>query len=402
MIKPASKPDYSRNAELNNFFNSLGEYCAKLEPCTVFITVIDNLAMLNSAYGHMGADNIIGKLCQKISLKNGATQRVADNCIVILQPGVNVEKNKAAANNLKKIISQFGLKSGRESAAHISSTVNYVEVSDFAKTPEEIFARLYAETGNRRNYSDEFPQTSRKALRAQMSLANEIYEALHNNRLQLAYQPLIEAKSGKLHSYECLLRIIDEHGKSSSAGTFIHVAEKMGIIENIDLYVLDMVMDRLEADKEIKLSFNLSNLSIGNAAWVKRFFERATAQIARRVTVEITETAAMLDLASTAYFIAKLQETGAQVALDDFGSGYTSFRQIRSLSLDYVKIDGSLIKDITTNHHNQLLVKSLLEFLQGLKLKTVAEFVDSADTAKFLINCGVDYMQGNYFGEARI
>lgn len=89
------------------------------------------------------------------------------------------------------------------------------------------------------------------------------------------------------------------------------------------------------------------------------------------------------------------------MALDDFGSGYTSFRQIRALSLDYVKIDGSLIHDLANNTHNSLLVESLMKFLKGLGLLTIAEHVDGGDTAKLLIKYGIDYMQGNYFGAAK-
>ena len=299
-----------------------------------------------------------------------------------------------AKKNLKKQISSF------DNAAHISSLVDFVEIDNGTLNAEEIFSQLCAGARNQNLFEEEDAAASAEQSRVEMALANQVYRALDNNNLQLAFQPIIEAKSGKLHSHECLLRIVDENGNSSSAGSFIHIAEKMGIIENIDLRVLDMVLDKLEENRDIKLSFNISNLTIGNPSWSKRFFERVKPQIAQRLTVEITETAAMLDLRNTAYFMASLQETGVQVALDDFGSGYTSFRQIRSLSLDYVKIDGSLIKDITTNHHNQLLVKSLLEFLKGLKLKTVAEFVDGGDTAKFLIDAGIDYMQGNYFGAA--
>jgi EAL domain-containing protein (putative c-di-GMP-specific phosphodiesterase class I) len=116
--------------------------------------------------------------------------------------------------------------------------------------------------------------------------------------------------------------------------------------------------------------------------------------------IEITETTALRDLKETAYFIATLQDTGCMFALDDFGSGYTSFRQIRALSFDFIKIDGSLISDIATNEHNRLLVKSLLEYMKGLKVKTVAEFVETGETAKILMDYGIDYMQGNYFGKA--
>ena len=391
-----SKQNYRRDSGLEDFLQNLGE-CSSKAPCTVFIIIIDNLPMLANAYGYAGADSIIAELCEKIEAKIGVPFRVSDECLLITVPETGLEKNKTTDSALKKLVSQFGMKQ----EIHISSIIDFAVVENKQATVD-IFDRLYSLANNRNNFETEIEQSSRKKSRAEMALANEISDALDNHRLQLAYQPVIEARSGKLHSYECLLRIIDEQGNASSAGSFIHIAEKMGIIENIDLYVMNMVFDKLDADLEINLSFNVSNLSVSSPAWIKLFFERITPQIARRLTVEITETALMLNLSAAAYFIARLQETGCSVALDDFGSGYTSFRQLRSLSLDYVKLDGSIIQDITRNHHNQLLVKSLLEFLKGLKLKTIAEFVDGGNTAKYLIDAGIDFMQGNYFGEAKL
>ncbi|MCB2082008.1 MAG: EAL domain-containing protein, partial [Rickettsiales bacterium] len=123
---------------------------------------------------------------------------------------------------------------------------------------------------------------------------------------------------------------------------------------------------------------------------------------ARRLVVEITETAAQRDLRQTAYFVAALQSLGCKVALDDFGAGYTSFRQLKSLSVDIVKIDGSYIRNLTANSENQLFIKTLLDFNHSYGLKTVAECVESGDVAKMLMDMHVDYMQGYYFGKVEL
>jgi len=115
--------------------------------------------------------------------------------------------------------------------------------------------------------------------------------------------------------------------------------------------------------------------------------------------VEITETAAHRDLRKAAYFVAAIQSVGGCVALDDFGSGYTSFRQLKSLSVDLVKIDGAFVKDIAQNADSRFFVKTLLEFSHGFGLHAVAEFVENGEIAKILMELGVDYMQGYYFGK---
>ena len=118
-----------------------------------------------------------------------------------------------------------------------------------------------------------------------------------------------------------------------------------------------------------------------------------------RLIVEITETATQLDMRRTAYFVATIQSLGGLVALDDFGSGYTSFRQLKSLSVDMVKIDGAFVRDLVDNADNRFFVKTLLDFTNGFGLKAVAEFVETGEIAKMLMELGVEYMQGYYFGK---
>ena len=118
-----------------------------------------------------------------------------------------------------------------------------------------------------------------------------------------------------------------------------------------------------------------------------------------RLIFEITETAVHGDLKHSARFCAEVQALGCMVALDDFGSGYTSFRQLKTLSIDFVKIDGAFIRDLTDNADSRLFVKTMLDFIRGFGLKSVAEFVENGEIAKMLMELGVDYLQGYYFGK---
>ncbi len=237
--------------------------------------------------------------------------------------------------------------------------------------------------------------------RQQMGLANYLRKSIHENRLRLAFQPIIESKTGHVAHYEALLRLIGEDGKISSAGALIPVAERMGLIDLIDHLVLDMVVKELLASPQVKLAFNVSNLTTDNPHWMEHMSGhiKRHPEIAHRMVCEITETAAQRDLRRTAFFVASLQEMGCQVALDDFGSGYTSFRQLKALSVDMVKIDGAFIKDLVTNADNRFFVKTLLDFTKGFGLSAVAEFVENGETAKMLMELGVEYMQGYYFAK---
>jgi len=244
------------------------------------------------------------------------------------------------------------------------------------------------------------PEDSMMA-RQQMGLANYLTKALREDKLRLAYQPIIDSKTGEVAHYEALLRLVDDKGRISSAGALIPIAERMGLISIVDRKVLEMVIKELETYPQVHLAFNVSNLTTENPEWLSHIQSllRDRPDVASRLTVEITETAAQRDLRRTAYFVAMLQELGCQVSLDDFGSGYTSFRQLKTLSVDSVKIDGEFIRDLTDNPDNRFFVKTLLEFTELFGLKSIAEFVETGETAKLLMELGVDYMQGYYFSK---
>jgi EAL domain-containing protein (putative c-di-GMP-specific phosphodiesterase class I) len=121
--------------------------------------------------------------------------------------------------------------------------------------------------------------------------------------------------------------------------------------------------------------------------------------LARRLTVEITETVALRDLEQSAGFCHEVKSLGCAVSLDDFGAGYTSFKSLRTLGVEEVKIDGSYVKNLLDNPDNQVFVRSLLGLAQGLKMRTVAECVETEAEAKWLSNEGVDFFQGYYFGK---
>ena len=237
--------------------------------------------------------------------------------------------------------------------------------------------------------------------RQHMGLANYMYNAYKEKRLRLSYQPIINAKTGGVDHYEALLRMVNQSGKISSAGALIPVAEKMGMITLIDTMVMEMVIDELRRAPQLHLAFNVSNVTTENPGWLDHIMRllKDSPDVASRLTVEITETAVHRDLRRAAYFVASIQSLGCQVALDDFGSGYTSFRQLKALSVDLVKIDGAFVKDIAQSADNQFFVKTLMQFAHGFGLQTVAEFVESGEIAKLLMEMGVDYLQGYYFGK---
>lgn len=240
-----------------------------------------------------------------------------------------------------------------------------------------------------------------EAYKDEAAMATYFLSAYRDKRLQLFFQPVVDAKTSKTVSFEALLRIRSKNSEMISAGPFILIAEKLGFIHHIDQFVLRCAAKKLLDDPSLKLSVNISTLTMENGEWLqtaKKAFKGNN--IAQRLTIELTETALPQDNGVILKFIQKVKALGCKIAIDDFGSGNTSFKQLKIVKADILKIDGIFIKDINHNPDSILFVDTLLKFARAHNLTTVAEFVETEEIAKTLLKLGVDCIQGYYFGKA--
>jgi len=398
--------DYYPKSFISHLNNIVSECRVDHSEGAMLMVEVDNFAMVISGYGHSIAEEVMGSLQANIASilsDNDQVVRIQRDQFAIILSDTNEEEAHYVANRIRSIIRHFGYKSCYGSL-HLNTSIAYVPVTESSENIETLLDKGYVGLDARHAINvenmGEDDEKESAFCRQEMGLANYLNRAIKDNRLRLAFQPIIESATGDIAHYEALLRIVGEDGTLSSVGAMIPIAERMGLISIIDELVLEMAVEEVKRSKNIRLAFNVSNMTTGNNAWLKRFQELLddSPEAASRLTVEITETAIHSDLNKTASFVASIQAVGAQVALDDFGSGYTSFRQLKTLSLDIVKIDGAFIRDLADNHDNRFFVKTLLEFTQGFGLKTVAEFVENGEIAKILMDMGVTYMQGYYFG----
>lgn len=369
---------------------------------------LDNLAMILSAYGHEICENIMAQIQHDISTLVGTTDMVArlqrDEIGIIIHQ-TNPEDIAQLAERIECHVRQMGCYSPYGSLHMVCST-GMIMFPMQAITAQEALDRLFISRHVRAARSSHDATSmdmdrSADMNRHEMGLAHYLSKAIQEHRLRLAFQPIVCAQTGAIAHYEALLRMVSDDGKISSAGALIPIAERMGMIDTIDDTVLRMVVEELRRDPHVHLALNVSNMTTHNSKWLASFasYMQETPDIAPRLIVEITETAAQRDLRQTALFVADIQSHGAQVALDDFGSGYTSFRQLKTLSVDIVKIDGAFVRDLVDNADNRFFVKTLLEFTNGFGLKSVAEFVENGEVAKMLMELGVHYLQGYYLGK---
>ncbi len=364
---------------------------------------IDNLAMIMSGYSMTVAEAVMNEIMEIIKQRAGAAsivKRVQRDQFGILFPAATDFATENWCRETEDAIRNYSY-SSRYGELHCLTSTAYEMLPDGLTQPEEILGRVLVALTEEAN-SFELPDAiSGAEKREEMGLANYLGQAVKEGRIRLAWQPIIDAHTGAVAHYEALLRLFAEDGRISSAGTLIPIAERMGFIPMIDQLVLKQVLEELHADPTVQLSVNVSNHTTQDNGWLNILTQAidATPEIGPRLTIEITETAIHGDLKRTARFCAEVQALGCLVALDDFGSGYTSFRQLKALSVDLIKIDGAFIRDLTDNADSRFFVKTLLDFTRGFGLKSTAEFVESGEIAKMLMELGVDYLQGYYFGK---
>jgi len=236
--------------------------------------------------------------------------------------------------------------------------------------------------------------------RREIEIFEEVRSALSVGRLVFAYQPVVMARTNDVAFYECLMRLEREDGELVAAGDFIPLAEQLGFIRAIDRRALELAVADLALYRHVILALNISSITVFDRSWqhLLTSLVKGRPDIAERLIVEITETAAIPDIEEMARFVSALRSLGCKIALDDFGAGYTSFRYLKSLAVDIVKIDGAFVRNISENPANRHLVRTLLGLAEGFGLGTVAECVETEADARLLAAEGVDYLQGWHFG----
>jgi EAL domain-containing protein (putative c-di-GMP-specific phosphodiesterase class I) len=234
----------------------------------------------------------------------------------------------------------------------------------------------------------------------EISVAAGIKETIEENRLRLFAQRIVACADTSQERYEILVRMVDKDGAVIPPSVFIPAAERYDLIGEIDRWVvrkaLTMVGQLAIPVRDIRLHLNLSAASIGSPLFLAHVLEviEASGVSPEILAFEITETALVSNMALATTIVGKLREMGCQIALDDFGAGLSSFNYLRQFPVDIVKIDGSFVRNMTTNAVDRHIVKSIHQVAQELRAQTVAEFVEDQATFQMVRSMGITFAQG--------
>ncbi|WP_373974703.1 EAL domain-containing protein [Chitinibacter sp. SCUT-21] len=242
----------------------------------------------------------------------------------------------------------------------------------------------------------EFDQRHQQ-LQQDMSWAAKLPEMLEQNRFVLFYQQMLALQdTAELEPHaEILVRGLDEQGKVVPPGLFLPAAERFNVINRIDRWVSQTFLNQILPEKVV-FGINLSAASLADERFLETLLMwiKQSAVPAEQLCFEITETAAMTEMKAASHFITSLKALGCRFALDDFGSGFSSFSYLKDLPVDYLKIDGSLIRNIENNRADEVMVTAIVQMAKSLELKVIAEFVENNQQIEILRRLGVDYAQG--------
>jgi len=244
------------------------------------------------------------------------------------------------------------------------------------------------------------PETARVVARP--AAQDDVLAALNEGRVLLALQPVVEARSRKIVFHEALVRIRRQDGTLLLPESLITSAERDGLLGLLDRRVLDLAFSMLTANRRLSLSINASVTSLGESCWIDhlRAASKLRPDAARRLIVEITETCLIADIEATRRMLAEIKPLGVKIAIDDFGSCQSSFRTLRQLPVDYLKIDGAFAQNLTASPDDRFFIRTLIDLAHNLRIPTVAEWIEDEATARLLAEWGVEYLQGHLFGKA--
>jgi diguanylate cyclase (GGDEF)-like protein len=378
--------------------------------CAFMVIGIDHLARVNDAFGFDVADAVIAEVGKRIRarLRGGdVLGRFSGNKFALILRNCTVDDTNVAAERFLAGIRDEVVPTV-SGPVSVTASIGAISIPRYARSADEAVTRAQETLdGAKRRRAGSFslwrPNVERDAQRrVNIRVTDEIVTALNERRIVTAFEPVVEARSRQPAFYECLVRMEQDDGEALLAPDIVPVAERLGLIRLVDHRVLELAVAELAASPNVQLSLNISPDTTMDPDWSASIesLMRAHPGVAERLIVEITETVAIQDIDDIRGFVTRLKNFGSRIAIDDFGAGYTSFRNLRKLGVDIVKIDGAFVQNIARSADDRAFVQTLIDLARRLQIKTVAEWVQDEESAVMLREWGCDYIQGRLIGLA--
>lgn len=377
---------------------------------------LDQFKLVNDTCGHAAGDELLRKVCQELQLhlREGDTlARLGGDEFGVILENCPTEAALRVAEALRKSVQELRFAWGGRLFS-ISASIGLVQVPPGQTSLVELLRTAdlacYSAKERGRNRVHAYqPDDSELSLRVgEMSWVQRIHRALEENRFRLYAQPIVPLRAGEEGGHvEILLRLQDEAGDLIAPGNFIPAAERYGLMPQIDRWVVRHTLTVLAGfhtahpQAPLHCAINLSGASIGDREFLAFIREQLASQAVAPPTIcfEITETAAIANLVDATHFINELKALGCRFSLDDFCAGMSSFMYLKHLPVDYLKIDGSFVRDLLDDPIDRAMVEMINQIGHVMGKRTIAEFVETAEVLEALREFGVDFAQGFHLGK---
>jgi len=372
------------------------------EEFSLIIFNIDNFQTINNFYGFIVGDYVIEEV--GIYIKKNITEHKlyrlpGDEFAFVIDKSMFFYDLKEHLNNLYQQMKDIVIKyQGTNIFIDITlaSSVNkdnsdvFSKVSMALRHAKEIGAPFWIYE-NKMNFENNYEKN--------LQLSEVVKEAVTNFRITPYYQAIVDTKTSEIKKYECLARLIDVDGRILSPLDFIPIVKKMKNYNIVTKTIIDKSFATFE-NIDFEFTINLSIEDIVNKEMFLFIMDKLkNSKVAKRVTFELLESDAIEDFEKVERFINEVRRYGAKIAIDDFGSGYSNFSYLTKIKTDYIKIDGSLVKDIDIDKNSFIVVETIVEFAKKLGIKTIAEYVHSSNIMNNVKKLNIDYSQGFYIDE---
>jgi diguanylate cyclase (GGDEF)-like protein len=371
---------------------------------------IDYMSEVNIRHGQEIADRILFEVGERIqrSLRGGDVMgRINGDRFGIVLSNCTATELSLAAERFLNVVQNTPFLIPGHGDVTITVSIGGCNFPDFVRTVPDAMnvaedaMRKAKDAGRNRFVAHQADEAERLTMKRADEVGQRIIQAVRNNNVLFAFQPISETMTSKVIYYEALLRIRGADGAIHGAGEFIPDLERGGRMYLLDQRILEMGVEELRQYPNVRLAINLSGLTACEPDWIRRAeaLLRYSPDIASRLTVEITETAALRNITACARTIDALKDLGCEVALDDFGVANITYRELRALSVHKVKIDASLVRNLYQNPVNHGAIAQLVRIAKEYSVATVAEGIEDVRDLQVLQKLGVDYVQGFLLGQ---
>ena len=367
-------------------------------PTACVIFNIDEFKEINDFFGTVNGDKILQEIANWFLNIDFETYRIdGDEFAILYYDDISIEDLKSTIENLLSLFEKelFHIE---DELIHVQFSVGIAKVKDNLLTKADIAVHSAKENKIRISIYEENANIEQK-FKKNIAIAAAIREALFENRIICFYQPIVDLKTNTIAKYETLVRMIDKNNQIIPPLDFLRIAKKTKLYSYITKEVIRQACKTFENRKEY-FSINLSIDDIKDASTVQEIINTIIkTKTASRIIFEILESEGIENYDEVVNFITQIKALGAKIAIDDFGTGYSNFEHILKLNVDFIKIDGTLIKNVVHNEKHKIIVETIVDFAKKIKAKTIAEFVSDEAIYLTIKEIGVDFSQGYYTGK---